>query len=57
LGSRVMGGGFGGCTINLIKAIEIENIFAQLSKLYDAKFGIKLKMYSVTTGDGARILN
>jgi galactokinase len=57
LGSRVMGGGFGGCTINLIKSSEIDYLFDRLSATYKEKFGIKLKMYSVITGDGARILS
>jgi galactokinase len=57
LGSRLMGGGFGGCTINLIKASEIANVFAILADPYKKKFGTTLKMHSVITGDGARKLN
>ncbi len=56
LGSRVMGGGFGGCTINLIKVDAIEELFARLSISYENKTGIKLKMYSVVTANGTEII-
>ena len=56
LGSRVMGGGFGGCTINLIKSGEIDELFARLSVSYEQKTGIKLKMYSVVTANGTEII-
>jgi galactokinase len=57
LGSRVMGGGFGGCTINLIKADAIEELFDRLSISYEQKMGIKLKMYSVVTANGTEVVN
>ena len=56
LGSRVMGGGFGGCTINLIKSDQIDELFANLSVSYEQKTGIKLKMYSVVTANGTEII-
>jgi galactokinase len=56
LGSRVMGGGFGGCTINLIKSDAIEELFDRLSISYEQKTGIKLKMYSVVTANGTEIV-
>ena len=56
LGSRVMGGGFGGCTINLIKFDEIDELFDRLSVSYEQKTGIKLKMYSVVTANGTEII-
>jgi galactokinase len=57
LGSRMMGGGFGGCTINLIKADAIDELFNRLSVSYEQKMGIKLKMYSVVTANGTAIVN
>jgi galactokinase len=57
LGSRVMGGGFGGCTINLIKADAIEELFDRLSISYEQNIGIKLKMYSVVTSNGTEVVN
>ena len=56
LGSRMMGGGFGGCTINLVKADALEKIFAKLSVDYEQKMGLKLKMYSVVTADGTSLI-
>ena len=56
LGSRVMGGGFGGCTINLIKEDAIEDLFKNLSVSYEKHTGIKLKMYSVVTSNGTEVV-
>ncbi|MEZ5647507.1 MAG: hypothetical protein R3E60_00765 [Alphaproteobacteria bacterium] len=39
LGSRMMGGGFGGCTINLIESARTENFIAEISAPYQAAFG------------------
>jgi galactokinase len=55
LGSRMMGGGFGGCTINIIHKEAIEGIFEKLSIDYKAFSGNELKMYSVVTADGSSI--
>jgi galactokinase len=55
IGSRLMGGGFGGCTINLIKKGQEERIKQQLSTLYLDKFGIELKIYDVKIGNGTSL--
>lgn len=55
-GSRVMGGGFGGCTINLVKAELYDNFLATVSEKYKEKFGITCKFYPVVISDGARRL-
>lgn len=57
IGSRMMGGGFGGCTINLIKKGEEEAIKSKLSKLYLEAFGIELKIYDVKIGNGTSLYN
>ena len=57
LGSRVMGGGFGGCTINLIKSDAIDELFNRLSISYENKTNIKLKMYSVVTANGTSLMD
>lgn len=57
IGSRLMGGGFGGCTINLIKKGQEERIKKQLSTLYLDKFGIELKIYDVKIGNGTSLYN
>lgn len=55
VGSRLMGGGFGGCTINLIKKGHEERIKQQLSALYLETFGIELKIYDVKIGNGTSL--
>jgi galactokinase len=55
IGSRLMGGGFGGCTINLIKKGHEERIKKQLSELYLEAFGIELKNYDVKIGNGTSL--
>jgi galactokinase len=53
-GSRVMGGGFGGCTINLVKEDKVEDFVKQASAAYEKEFGIQPKVYDVVIKDGAR---
>jgi galactokinase len=55
VGSRMMGGGFGGCTVNLIKKGEEDAIKTKLTHLYQATFGIELKTYEVTISNGTSI--
>lgn len=55
-GSRVMGGGFGGCTINLVKDDLYESFIKVATDSYEKKFNIKPKVYDVVIKDGARKL-
>lgn len=55
-GSRVMGGGFGGCTINLVKDELYDNFKAEAQKRYLAKYGREPKFYDVVISDGSRRL-
>lgn len=55
IGSRMMGGGFGGCTINLIKKGNEERIKKSLSALYFDTFGIELKIYDVKISNGTSL--
>ena len=55
-GSRVMGGGFGGCTINLVKEELYSTFVNQVRQRYGEKFGKRCKIYDVVIGDGARKL-
>jgi galactokinase len=55
IGSRMMGGGFGGCTINLIKKGEEEGIKSKLAKKYMEAFGIELKIYDVKISNGTSL--
>jgi len=53
-GSRVMGGGFGGCTINLVKDDKVKTFVKNASDAYEKKFGFKPEVYDVVIKDGAR---
>ena len=53
-GSRIMGGGFGGCTINLVKEELYDAFIANASEKYEAKYGRKPGVYNVVIGDGSR---
>ena len=55
-GSRMMGGGFGGCTINLIKEQEIETVFNKFVPEYFEKTGKELKMYVTSPQDGTSVM-
>lgn len=55
-GSRVMGGGFGGCTINLVKEELYDNFVKKAFSAYTEKFGHEPKLYDVIISDGARKL-
>lgn len=55
-GSRMMGGGFGGCTINVVKIDKYDNFVKTVAKKYREKFGIDCKIYPVVISDGARRL-
>ena len=55
-GSRMMGGGFGGCTINLVKK-ELYEAFVETAKnKYKERYGVSPLVYDVVIGDGARKL-
>ena len=55
-GSRVMGGGFGGCTINLVKNELYDSFIAKAKQAFSEKFGHEPKIYDVVISDGARKL-
>lgn len=55
-GSRVMGGGFGGCTINLVKDELYQEFVDTAVKEFTAEFGHEPKIYDVVISDGARKL-
>ena len=53
-GSRIMGGGFGGCTINLVKEELYDKFIADAKEKFAAKYGHAPKVYDVVIGDGSR---
>lgn len=56
LGSRMMGGGFGGCTINLIKKDRVDEIIADTASAYKKHTGLVMKSYKVNLVDGTEDL-
>ncbi len=57
LGARMMGGGFGGNTLNLIDRHAVNSIFGTLAPAYEAKFGRSLKIMPVNVAEGASCLS
>lgn len=55
-GSRMMGGGFGGCTINLVKEELYEPFISTAKRQFEARYGITPLVYEVVISDGARRL-
>ncbi len=55
-GSRVMGGGFGGCTINVVKEELYDSFLQKTLAAYKNEYGIDAKIYDVVIKDGARKL-
>jgi len=52
-GGRMTGGGFGGCTVNIVKAPDAEGFAAQISERYQAAIGIKPDVYVCSAANGA----
>ena len=53
-GSRIMGGGFGGCTINLVPNALHDNFIKEAKKRFNEAYGHEPKIYDVVISDGAR---
>jgi galactokinase len=52
LGSRLMGGGFGGCTINIIHENAVNSFIEKATEQYKGQFSIELEAYIMETSDG-----
>jgi galactokinase len=56
-GARMMGGGFGGCTINIIREGAITELVEYLAANYETEMGKKLTVYMAKTADGTHVVN
>ena len=54
IGARLMGGGFGGCTINIVDDEAVDSFIEQTLAAYKKETGIQGEAYTVQTGDGTR---
>lgn len=57
LGARMMGGGFGGCTINLVKESHIESLVATLAPAYEREMQLPLTHYIASIDNGTEIID
>ena len=56
IGSRITGGGFGGCTVSIVKKDAVDNFIVQIGSSYKEKVGHEAEFYVVSIGDGAHKL-
>lgn len=56
-GARLTGGGFGGCTVNLVNAADVDEFIAVLKSAYRARFSLELDTYVCAAVDGALARN
>lgn len=56
VGARMMGGGFGGCTINLIKTDAVDEFIEKMSFAYHQAFNIQLQTYIVNISNGVEVI-
>ena len=56
LGARMMGGGFGGCTINLVLKSEFKTVKKLVSKRFKTEFGMDCSVYKVKLSQGTHLV-
>ena len=56
IGARMMGGGFGGCTINLVKEEAIESLIAKVQPAYESAMNLPLTYYIASIENGTEII-
>ncbi len=57
IGARMMGGGFGGCTINLVEEDKIDSLINSIQPAYEQAMGLKLDCYIATIQNGTEIIS
>ena len=56
IGSRITGGGFGGCTVSIVKNDAVDKFIETIDAEYEKAVGHKAEIYVVDIGDGAHVL-
>ena len=56
IGTRMTGGGFGGCTVSLVKDAAVPKFIEQVGKHYQERTGLKPVFYVAEIGDGGKKL-
>ena len=56
VGTRMMGGGFGGCTINIVESESVEKFKEQIQEAYHTKYGKTPEVYTTQIEDGVTVL-
>ena len=56
IGSRITGGGFGGCTVSIVEEGTVDKFIEEIGKTYKEKVGHEAEFYVVDIGDGAKIV-
>ncbi len=57
IGARMMGGGFGGCTINLVHESAIESLISDIQPAYASAMGLPLDYYIASIENGSELVN
>ena len=57
IGSRITGGGFGGCTVSIVKNDSVDTFIENIGTAYKEKVGHEAEFYTVQIGDGASRLD
>ncbi len=57
IGTRITGGGFGGCTVSIIRSDVTDSFCRELAAKYEQAYGVKAEFYIVKPGEGAHTLS
>ena len=56
IGSRITGGGFGGCTVSIVKNDVVDTFISSIGRAYQDKVGHEAEFYVVEIGDGGHVI-
>ena len=57
IGSRMMGGGFGGCTINLVAKKDVPDFVRKITDAYRSRYKVEMKVYDVSISNGTGVVS